>query len=359
MKNSKRELEKLFDILSYRRAYGSYEEEYIIDKYLDVIPKMQEDGFGNRYIVIGKHPTVMFSCHTDTVHHKTGGQKVWVDEHFEQCFSGSGDCLGADDAAGMWLMLQLIQAGKRGLYVFHRAEECGGIGSDYIAESERELLDGIKYCIAFDRRGYEDVITHQASGRCCSDEFASAFAGALGMGFKPSDRGIFTDSANYTHIIPECTNISVGYFDEHTAGEMLDYGFLQKLARKLKSINFESLPVIREAVDPYADWSQRYNSKRRVYPQAQDEYATTVINAGYGIVDDEEDIYATYSDDFPTDDVLEYYETRDMEWQALYDWVRQYPEKTVDMLLDRGYYLEATVENGDSKLKLRAGSHKL
>jgi hypothetical protein len=35
----------------------------------------------------------------------------------------------------------------------------------------------------------------------------------------PDDGGLFTDTANYTRLIPECTNISVGYEGAHTVLE--------------------------------------------------------------------------------------------------------------------------------------------
>lgn len=341
MKNEKRELDILFDILSYRRAYGSWEEEMIIEKYLDVIPNMKKDDLGNRYVMVGKHPTVMFSCHTDTVHHKTGTQKVWIDETRQEVFSGSGDCLGADDAAGMWLMIQLIKAGKRGLYVFHRGEECGGIGSDYIHDHTPELLEGIKYCIAFDRKGYEDVITHQASGRCCSDEFAKAFAGALGYGYKPSDRGLFTDSANYIDIIPECTNISVGYFDEHTAGEMQDYGFLVMLAKKLKSINFETLPVVREAHDPYEmDICRDYATYTR-RPKAVRHTNLTATNSDTPPWNETHGAYLMHG--YLSPDEAELYEMWDEQawaWEEIFQWVKKHPAEAADILMDNHYSID-------------------
>jgi len=275
-----KELDSLFDILSHKRPHLSKMDEQVVEKYLDVIPKMRADGFGNRILSVGKHPTVMFSCHTDTVHHTEGKQKIFIDETREEVFlaNGASNCLGADDGAGMWLMLQLIKAGKRGLYVFHRGEERGGLGSNYITKETPELLEGIKYCIAFDRKGTDDVITHQMSGRCCSDGFAQALSDELGGAFMPSARGVFTDSANYIHLIPECTNISVGYYQEHTSYELLEYGFLQQLSDKLRRITFETLPVERdpevEELDGYGyDWLDDYNGKDVGFAGAWDEGA--------------------------------------------------------------------------------------
>jgi len=273
-------MDTLFDILAHRRPHGSDTEEACIAKHLDSLPKMTSDGFGNRILTIGKNPSVMFSCHTDTVHRDDGMQALFIDKTREEVFSGNSNCLGADDGAGIWLMLQMIKAGKRGLYVFHRGEECGGLGSQYIRDSTPELLDGIKYCIAFDRKGYEDVITHQWSGRGCSETFATALSAALGGAYMPDSTGIFTDSDNYTDTIPECTNISVGYFDEHTALERLDYGFLGKLADKLRRISWETLPVER---DPSI-------------PSAANDYGWPTYNKGVLLPKDDELQWDTHSD---------------------------------------------------------------
>ena len=37
--------------------------------------------------------------------------------------------------------------------------------------------------------------------------------------WKTDTGGSFTDTANYTDIIPECTNLSCGYYNAHTQSE--------------------------------------------------------------------------------------------------------------------------------------------
>jgi hypothetical protein len=105
--------------------------------------------------------------------------------------------------------------------------------------------------VAFDRRGTWSVITHQFGGRCCSDEFGEALAAQLNMHnddfmYVTDDGGVFTDTANYTEIIPECTNLSVGYYDEHTDRERLDLAHLFALRDALLKVNWGALPVKRD-----------------------------------------------------------------------------------------------------------------
>ena len=55
-------------MLTYPRPAGSKMEEKYIKKFIDSVPGMIPDPFGNRYIRIGKKPTTLFASHTDTVH---------------------------------------------------------------------------------------------------------------------------------------------------------------------------------------------------------------------------------------------------------------------------------------------------
>jgi len=155
-------------------------------------------------------------------------------------------------------MSEMIRAEVEGLYIFHRGEEIGGIGSTYIAEETPELLDGIRYAIALDRKGFDSVITYQGA-RCASDTFAGALADALGGDFEPDESGLFTDTANYAELIPECSNLSVGYEHAHSAKETLDVGFMLWLLPRLMRLDVSALPVARDPkADPERgdDWGQ-------------------------------------------------------------------------------------------------------
>jgi hypothetical protein len=143
-------------------------------------------------------------------------------------------------------MREMILANVPGLYIFHRAEEIGGLGSGYIAKHTPNALSGINHAIALDRRGCDSVITHQGYGRGCSDDFAKALAKGIGHGFYPDNTGIFTDTANYMDIVPECTNLSVGYDHEHTARETLNLDHLFRLRKSLIMLDVARLPVARD-----------------------------------------------------------------------------------------------------------------
>lgn len=192
--------------------------------------------------------TTLFVAHIDTVHHTEGVNHIeMTDTHW----FASGDVLGADDGAGVAMLMHLLCSGVPAYYIFTQGEERGGIGAKFIADEYDWLLMQFDRAIAFDRRGIESVITHQGFGRCCSDTFGNALAGALdehnlNLMHLVDDTGIYTDTAEFTEIIPECTNISVGYYSEHTQKEHLDLVYFAQLAVAVLLIDWDALPTERD-----------------------------------------------------------------------------------------------------------------
>lgn len=187
----------------------------------------------------------LFTAHSDTVHHAEGKNTFTVDGGL---WKAEGDVLGADDGAGVALIAHMLTNEVSGYFIVFRAEEVGGVGSTWLAENMPELLQEFDRAIAFDRAGYYDVITHQAGQRCCSDEFAYALSEALseqGLMFAPCSTGVYTDTAEFVGLVPECTNLSIGYFLQHSQMEYQDVSFLQTLADALCKITWEALPVSR------------------------------------------------------------------------------------------------------------------
>jgi hypothetical protein len=172
---------------------------------------------------------------------------------FEDKYIKTDGCtiLGADDKAGMTILLYMIKNNVPGLYCFFIGEEVGCIGSSFASDDEMFL--SYDKMISFDRRGTGSVITFQSSSRCCSDVFADALAGQLndlGMSYKKDDTGVYTDSAEFTSVIPECTNLSVGYYSEHTSNEKQDIEHLENMAKACIKVDWESLPVARDKTKP-------------------------------------------------------------------------------------------------------------
>ena len=220
------------------------------------------DGAGNLHVdarLDPKHRT-LFVAHVDTVHRDEGKNKI--DKTAER-LSADGAALGADDGAGCAMLMHLLHAGVPGYYVFTQGEECGGIGAKFLAHNMPGLLSEFDRAIAFDRRGIDSVITHQGYGRCCSDVFAEALSGALNrddrMMYLPDDTGVYTDTAEFVDIIPECTNISVGYYHEHGDREYIDVLHFQALADAVLGFDWDELPTDRDpTVTEYKDFGSTY-----------------------------------------------------------------------------------------------------
>jgi len=214
----------------------------------------QEDGLGNYYIQIGETPSTMFTCHLDTADKTQTKVKHVFDGNIIRTDGKS--ILGADDKAGMTVILYMIQKQVPGLYYFFIGEEVGCIGSRKLADTwtKTEFSKYIKKVVSFDRRGTDSIITYQMFGRCCSDEFAQELANRMNatgnkMKMELDNTGILTDSAKFVKLVPECTNISVGYQNEHTGKESQDIEFLRRLCNTVVKVDWETLPVKRDVLE--------------------------------------------------------------------------------------------------------------
>ena len=211
------------------------------------------DGAGNLHIdnrIAGSK--TLFIAHVDTVHKEIGANKI---RKTATHWYADGAPLGADDGAGVAMLMHLIHADVKGYYIFSQGEECGGIGAKHIATHHTDLLAQFDRAIAFDRRGIDSVISHQGMGRCASDVFCEALANDLNafdetLMYSPDDTGVYTDTAEFTDIIPECTNISVGYYSEHGDQENLDIVHFEALSNAVLKVMWDSLPTDRDPTVP-------------------------------------------------------------------------------------------------------------
>ena len=259
---------ELLDMMEFCRPAGGRDEEDIIARYIEPFDPTVDD-YGNNIVVVpatmDDYPLILWSCHTDSVHRQGGRQSVVFTDGI--AWTSTGSCLGADDAVGVWLAIQMIRAKVPGTYIFHREEESGGGGSSWLAKNARAFLGAHACAIALDRAGYRDVITHQGGQRCCSEAFAKSLAMAIGGGFKPCDGGVFTDTANYVDDIGECTNLSVGYFKQHGPMEHTNIGFAVSLRDALIKADWTRLVIERKPgeEDPDWHWGSQYDDKWGTY----------------------------------------------------------------------------------------------
>jgi len=242
-------------------------------------PKVKRDGYGNYYIEIGDNYTTMFTSHLDTA---SVGSKHGKKQKIKHMFDEGGmvgtdgkTLLGADCKAGVTIMFNMIKNNIKGLYYFFLGEEVGCLGSRWLsAKMEKGKMfedKDISKVISFDRKGTNSIITYQWNGRCASDKFADGLIEEFkkqGMEFENDPTGVCTDSVQFQDFIPECTNISVGYYNEHTTREVQDLDFLEEISKAVLGIDWESLPVDR---DPsVSDWGE-YGAWAE-YQREEEEY---------------------------------------------------------------------------------------
>jgi hypothetical protein len=239
--------EKFLELTNRTYPHGTEGELFPI--LFNTVDGLQSDEFGNLFIKVGESD-VMFTSHLDTatsantpVNHVFDGKIIKTD---------GKSILGADDKAGVTIMLSMIKNNIPGLYYFFLGEEVGCVGSKKVAAVQKETkIEGINKVISFDRRGTTSVITYQSGRRCASDTFGRALAGELNKAddsfeYIIDPTGVLTDSVQFISIYPECTNISVGYQSELTFSETQDIEHLTKLAEACLKVDWNGLPVERD-----------------------------------------------------------------------------------------------------------------
>jgi hypothetical protein len=257
---------------------------------------LEKDKNGNYFYKIGESRTV-FASHLDTVcREQTSVVHIFDGDLIK---TDGKTTLGADDKAGVTILLHLMRNKIPGLYYFFIGEEVGCIGSGLAAKSG-DFNGKYDRIISFDRRNVGSVITYQSSSRCCSDSFADSLAFQLnksgyGLSYKKDEGGVYTDSAEFVDIIPECTNLSVGYYKEHTVNESQDIKHLENLAEACLKVDWENLPTER---DPSKTEYKSYNSYGSKTKTSGFNKSSNWRNRDYGYHDDWYDVNNDVSDDF-------------------------------------------------------------
>lgn len=250
----------LTQILTKRRCYNSNGElqfmTWLHSKIKTLGFETKVEALGCVVVECGKSK-VMFSCHTDTVHslsesNASPTQDLFYDEALGHAFLNdkTASCLGADDGAGIYIMLKMLEAKIPGTYVFHRGEERGCLGSREILKTRRDWLEKFDACIAFDRPDNTEVVISQSGLSCASETYGKALAGALNalntaFSYDISTKGVITDSKIYAYVIPECINLGVGYGFQHSSQEFLDVEHLKALTTACIALEWDKLPVTR------------------------------------------------------------------------------------------------------------------
>ncbi len=157
--------------------------------------------------------------------------------------------LGADDRAGVFAILKLLEKGLRPSILFTRGEETGGIGVSNFVNNHYDF-DNINFFIEIDRQGSNDFVYYSST---VAPELRAMIEGA---GFVEnfgsfSDVTILTESTMISHV-----NVSCGYYHQHTFKEKLVLSELEsvidRLFNMLKSSNTIDKQLIIDVFAPYS-----------------------------------------------------------------------------------------------------------
>lgn len=177
-------------------------------------------------IAFGDIPIALVA-HMDTVF-KFPVSDLYYDQKKGVLWSPEG--LGADDRAGIFAIIKILQDGLRPSIILTTGEEEGGVGACALVEKYPECpFPGLKYMIQLDRHGTNDCVFYD----CYCPEFVD-YVESFGF----CERwGSFTD---ISFLMPEWqivgVNLSVGYEDEHSKQEILNINPLFDTIKKVKKM---------------------------------------------------------------------------------------------------------------------------
>lgn len=181
-------------------------------------------------IAIGDIPIALIA-HMDTVF-QLPVSDLYYDQKKGVLWSPQG--LGADDRAGIFAILKILQDGYRPSVILTTGEEQGGIGACAIIDRYPECpIPNLKYMIQLDRHGTNDCVFYD----CYCPEFVN-YVESFGF----CERwGSFTD---ISFLMPEWqivgVNLSVGYENEHSQIEILNINPLFDTISKVKKMLSET-----------------------------------------------------------------------------------------------------------------------
>lgn len=187
------------------------------------------------YIVaIGEIPIALVA-HMDTVF-KTPVSNLYYDRQKNVLWSPEG--LGADDRAGVFAILKILQAGYRPSVIFTTDEEKGGLGANELGKTPCPIPN-LKYLIELDRRGINDCVFYD----CYCPQFIQ-YVESFGFFER---YGSFSDISFLMEEWDICgVNLSIGYEDEHSYSETLHVDPMFDTIRKvIKMISESDIPEFK------------------------------------------------------------------------------------------------------------------
>ena len=179
----------------------------------------------NMYIVAEGDLPICLCAHMDTVFDKLPVD-IYYDQEKSVMWSPQG--LGADDRAGNYAIIDLLERGYRPSIILTDMEEKGGLGAEAVINRFPDCpFEDCRAIIQLDRQGKDDAVYYDCDNKTFEKKITS-------YGFK-TQWGTFSD---ISVIAPAwkiaAVNLSVGYYDEHRAIETLNLKQLESTIKKVE-----------------------------------------------------------------------------------------------------------------------------
>jgi hypothetical protein len=166
---------------------------------------------------------VLLVAHLDTVHQQPPNVLCYSSD---KRFLMSPYGIGGDDRAGVYMILQIIQA-VRCHVLFCEDEETGGNGAREFSQSD--IRPKTHFIVELDRRGANDAVFYGCDNPDFTDFICS-------FGFSEAS-GTFSDiSIVAPKLKTAAVNISAGYYNEHRLNEYIDLEAMENNIARVKQM---------------------------------------------------------------------------------------------------------------------------
>lgn len=209
--------------------------ERLKKKYVNIINN-------DKYIIAQGDIPVLLIAHMDTVF-TDPPKDIFYDKNKNIVWSGEG--LGADDRAGIYSILKIIEKGYLPHIIFTTDEEKGCLGAKQLVKDIPEAPFKINFAIELDRRGEKDSVYYD----CDNLDFENYI----------NDFGFVTNFGSFSDISEICStwgmagvNLSIGYLNEHSIRETLNVSHMLSTIEKvctildnckLNEIKYDYIPI--------------------------------------------------------------------------------------------------------------------
>lgn len=228
----------------------------------------------NEYILAEGELPVCLVAHLDTVFTKLPID-IYYDKQQKVMWSPQG--LGADDRAGVYAIIQIIEDGYRPSVLFTTDEELGAVGAQALVTQKPDCpLENLKAIFQLDRQGMDDMVFYGCNNPDF-ENYIEKFGFTFGWGTF-SDISVIAPAWKVAAV-----NLSIGYVGEHMQTEILHTDWMESTIEKVEQMLSVSDAMLSYAYIPMMtgfQWggkncmycNKKLTKKHRHIVQGKDQY---------------------------------------------------------------------------------------